>query len=103
VPRGVGEGRGTRLRADGRDGEALLGRAVAPRCELGAPDPRRLRLHGRVRNLALLPRPEDPRDRRGHERGAADGDRAAPGPPHVTYSLTQLVDEDLGCASYLIS
>ena len=38
---------------------------------------RRLRLHGRVRDLAPLPRPEDPRDRRGHERGAAHGDRAA--------------------------
>ena len=31
-------------------------------------------------DLAALPRPEDPRDRRGHERGAAHGDRAAPGP-----------------------
>ena len=49
------------------DGEALLGRAVPPRSELGAPDPRRLRIHGRVRDLAALPRPEDPGDRRGHE------------------------------------
>ena len=29
-------------------------------------------------DLAPLPRPEDPRDRRGHERGAADGHREAP-------------------------
>ena len=29
-------------------------------------------------DLAPLPRPEDPRDRRGHERGAAHGDRPAP-------------------------
>ena len=54
------------------------GELSEPRGELGAADPRRLRLHGRVRDLAPLPRPEDPRDRRGHERGAAHGDRAAP-------------------------
>ena len=41
----------------------LSNRAV----ELGPPDPRRLRLHGRVRDLAALPRPEDPGDRRGHQ------------------------------------
>ena len=29
-------------------------------------------------DLAALPRPEDPRDRRGHERGPADGHRAPP-------------------------
>ena len=45
--------------------------------ERGPPDPRRLRVHGGVRDLAPLPRPEDPRDRRGHERGAAHGDRDA--------------------------
>ena len=45
--------------------------------DCGAADPRRLRLHRRVRDLAPLPRPEDPRDRRGHERGAADGRIAA--------------------------
>ena len=42
----------------------------------GAPDPWRLRVHGGVRDLALLPRPEDPRDRRGNERGSAHGHRA---------------------------
>ena len=40
-------------------------------------DPRRVRLHGGVRDLAALPRPEDPRDRRRHERGAAHGHREA--------------------------
>ena len=54
------------------------GELSQPGRQPGAPDPRRLRLHRRVRDLAPLPRPEDPRDRRGHERGAADGDREAP-------------------------
>ncbi len=46
---GVGEGPGPPVRADGGDGEALHGRALAPGGERGAADPRRLRLHGRVR------------------------------------------------------
>ncbi len=46
---GVAEGPGPPVRARGRDGEALHRRALEPRGELGAPDPRRLRLHGRVR------------------------------------------------------
>ena len=46
---------GRAVREDGRDGEALLRRAVAPRRQLGAADPRRLRVHGRVRNLAPVP------------------------------------------------
>ena len=61
-------------------GEALHGAPLEPRRELRAPDPRRLRVHGRVRDLAPLPRPEDPRDRRGHQRGAAHGHREAPRP-----------------------
>src|SRR5204863_1669634 len=77
---GVGEGPRARVRGDRRDGEALLGRALPPRGELVAADPRRLRIHGGVRDLALLPRPEDPRDRRGHERGAAHGHRQAARP-----------------------
>ena len=71
---------GRAVRAGGGDGEALHRRALATGRRTRAPDPRRLRLHGRVRDLAALPRPEDPRDRRGHERGAAHGDRAAPRP-----------------------
>ena len=42
----------------------------------GRADPRRLRLHRGVPRLPLLPRRQDPHDRRGHRRGAADGDRA---------------------------
>ena len=45
----------------------------------GGPDPRRLRLHRGVPGLPLLPRREDPHDRRGHRRGPADGDRAGAG------------------------
>ena len=63
----VAEGSGPRVRARGGDGQALHGRALESRRERRAPDPRRLRLHGRGRYLALLSRPEDPRDRRGHE------------------------------------
>src|SRR5205823_1314560 len=46
--------------------------------ERRTPDPRWVRLHGGVRDLAPLPRPEDPRDRRRHERGATHGHREAP-------------------------
>ena len=41
----------------------------------GGADPRRLRLHRGVPGLPLLPRRQDPHDRRGHRRGPADGDR----------------------------
>ena len=64
---GLGEGSGPAVRADRRDGQTVLGRALAPRRELVAADPRRLRLHGRVRDLAPVPGPEDPRDRRRNE------------------------------------
>ena len=42
----------------------------------GRADPRRIRLHRGVPGVPLLPRREDPHHRRGHRRGAADGDRA---------------------------
>ena len=42
----------------------------------GDPDPRRLRLHEGVPGRALLPRREDHRDLRGHERDPAARDRA---------------------------
>ena len=45
----------------------------------GGADPRRLRLHRGVPRLPLLPRREDPHHRRGHGRGAADGDRPPAG------------------------
>ena len=86
----VGEGPRPAVRAHGGDGEALLGGAVAPRCQLRPADPRRLRVHGRIPDLAPLPRPEDPRDRGGNERSAADGDREAPwacsAPPQGCYA-----------------
>ena len=63
---GVAQGRGPAVREGGGDGEALHGRAIAPRRERRPADPRRLRVHGGVRDRAALPRPEDPRDRRGH-------------------------------------
>ena len=56
------------------------GLALEPRRERRAADPRRLRVHGGVSDLAALPRPEDPRDRRGNERSAAHGDRATARP-----------------------
>jgi butyryl-CoA dehydrogenase len=56
---GVAEGPGPPVRQGGGDGEALHGRALAPRGERGAADPRRLRLHGGVGDRAALPRPED--------------------------------------------
>ena len=37
-----------------------------------------LRLHRGVPRVPLLPRRQDPHDRRGHRRGPADGDRAGP-------------------------
>ena len=45
----------------------------------GGADPRRLRLHRGVPGVPLLPRREDPHDRRGHRRGPADGDRPRAG------------------------
>ena len=62
----VAEGRGPPVRQGGGDGEALHRRALAPRRERRAADPRRLRVHGGIGDRAALPRPEDPRDRRRH-------------------------------------
>jgi alkylation response protein AidB-like acyl-CoA dehydrogenase len=61
-----------------KDAGKPFGPALEPRRQRRPPDPRRLRVHGGVRDRAPVPRPEDPRDRRGHERGAAHGDCAAP-------------------------
>ena len=54
----------------------ITGRLAVRADRGGGPDPRRLRLHRGVPGLPLLPRREDPHDRRGHRRGPADGDRA---------------------------
>ena len=66
----------------GREGEALRVRDRAPHDRRGDPDPRRLRLHEGVPGRALLPRREDHRDLRGHERDPAARHRALdPRPP----------------------
>ena len=67
---------GRRLHADRGTGQAQ-DRAPRGPCERGGrADPRRLRLHRGVSRLPLLPRREDPHDRRGHRRGPADGHRS---------------------------
>jgi alkylation response protein AidB-like acyl-CoA dehydrogenase len=60
------------LKDQGKDfglaaGQALHGTALEPCSERRLADPWRLWLHGGVRDLAALPRPEDPGDRRRHE------------------------------------
>ncbi len=52
----------------------------------GDPGVRRLRVHGRDRRVSALPGRQDPRDRRGHERGAATRDRPHAGTPRVAES-----------------
>jgi short/branched chain acyl-CoA dehydrogenase len=65
---GLGKGYGSRLRDVGQPRETVLGRSIAPRRQRRGPDPRRLRIHGRVPGLAHVPGPEDKRNRRRHER-----------------------------------
>src|SRR5438046_3337358 len=60
----------------GREGEALRLGDGAPPDRRGDPDPRRLRLHEGVPGRAVLPRRQDHRDLRGHERDPAARDRA---------------------------
>ena len=67
------------LHADRGAGQAQDGPPGGARGRGGRADPRRLRLHRGVPRVPLLPRRQDPHDRRGHRRGAADGDRASPG------------------------
>ena len=71
--------RGESVHADRRPGQADHRPARRPRDRGGRPDPRRLRLHRGVPRLPLLPRRQDPHHRRGHRRGAADGDRPPAG------------------------
>ncbi len=73
------EGRGAELHADGRPGQAQDRSLSGALRRGGRADPRRLRLHRGVPRLPLLPRREDPHDRRGHRRGPADGHRAGVG------------------------
>src|SRR4029079_18443686 len=103
VPRRVAEGPGQGLRPRRRAGEALHRHPLERAGERVLADPRRVRLHGGVRDLAALPRPEDPRDRRRHERGAAHGDRKAPGGlvlvAHAAWSAPPVV---LGVAAFVV-
>ena len=75
----LAEGPGPQLHADRRAGEAQDRPARGALRRGGRADPRRLRLHRGVPGVPLLPRREDPHDRRGHRRGAADGHRARAG------------------------
>ncbi len=77
LPGGDPEGAGRALHPHRRSGEADHRPARGAGDRGGGPDPRRLRLHRGVSGLPLLPRREDPHDRRGHRRGPADGDRQA--------------------------
>jgi short/branched chain acyl-CoA dehydrogenase len=70
---------GPQLQPDRRAGEAQDRAPGGPRDRGGGADPRRLRLHRGVPRVPLLPRREDPHDRRGHRRGPADGDRPRAG------------------------
>jgi hypothetical protein len=63
------------------DREVLRRARDHARVQLRGADPRRLRLHARVRRRALPARREAGRDRRGHQRGPEDGDRARAPPP----------------------
>ena len=67
---------GRELHSDRRPGEAEDRPPGGALRRGGRADPRRLWLHRGVPRLPLLPRREDPHDRRGHRRGPADGDRA---------------------------
>src|SRR4029453_12138379 len=72
----MAEGRGEASHGGGREGKALcIGDGDASDVG-GDPDPRRLRLHEGISRGALLPRREDHRNLRGHERDPAPRDRA---------------------------
>ena len=58
---------------------------------VGDPGVRRLRVHGRDRRVPALPGRQDPRDRRGHERGAAPRDRPHAGTPRVTQIAKRII------------
>ena len=88
---GLAQGRAPRRPALGqggqagrRDRQALLDRGRRDRHPHRHPGLRRQRLHGGVPRRPVLPRRQDPRDRRGHLRGAADGHRPRAGPAGMT-------------------
>ena len=69
---------GRRGQAGRRDRQALLDRGRRHRHPDRHAGLRRQRLHGGVPRRPVLPRRQDPRDRRGHLRGAAHGHRPRP-------------------------
>ena len=69
------------LQAGRRRRQALRHRVGRHRHPDRDPGLRRLRLHGGVPRRPLLPRRQGARDRRGHQRGAADADRPRARPP----------------------
>src|SRR4051812_27306188 len=71
-------------RGGGREGEALRVGGGAPPDRRGDPGLRRLRVYEGVPGRALLPRREDHRDLRGHERDPAARDRALDPRPEAT-------------------
>ena len=73
--RGVAQGQQAAVRQGSRDGEALRVGCREPRGARGDPDLRRQRLRHRVPRRAPLPRREDHRDLRRHERDPAARDR----------------------------
>ena len=76
LPGRLAEGSGRAAHRGRGEGEALRLRDGTSPDRRGDPDPRRLRLHEGVSGRALLPRREDHRDLRGHERDPAARDRA---------------------------
>ena len=70
-----------RGQAGGRDGQAVLDRGGRRRHPPRHAGLRRRRLHRGVPGRAVLPGRQDPRDRRGHQRGPAHGHRPGLGLP----------------------
>ncbi len=79
VARRVGERPGARLRPGRELRQALCRRALAPRRQRSPPNPRRIRLYGRISNLPHVPRSEDQRDRRRNQRSSAPDSRTPDG------------------------
>ena len=77
VPRGVARRPGQRHTTEASMAKLFASEAATRACNKRAADPRRLRLHARVRRRASPARREALRDWRGHERSAAHGDRQA--------------------------
>ena len=75
---GVAEGAGPPVRPGRGDGQAVRHRGGGRRRPHRHAGVRRLRVHGGVAGGPHLPRRQDPRDRRGHQRDPAPGHRPLP-------------------------